>query len=192
MGTNRDAVTVPGTVEIALAQVGVAAPVDETVALGAGWYVLGFSTEDGTQFVPSDPNFVQRRAHQSDWPVRTIQTSDAARIQADMMQLDANTIVAVLGGGTITVVSPGHYKYTPPKVGGRKEFAACVTAIDGTKRYRWIVPLVLQTEGATFQLHKGEETQPALRLEVQGSDIADGWYLLSNDPALNPVGTLAA
>lgn len=192
MTTNRQAVTIPSQLAIWLAEVGTVAPVDEAAALGVGWFHLGYTTEDGTSFVPSDPNFEQRRAHQSNWPVRTVQTADAARIVADLMQLDANALIAVLGGGEVTEVSAGHYMYEPPDVGGRREFAAIVEGVDGTKRYRWVVPIALQTEGAEWGLEKAAEAQSGLRMDVQGSDVAKPWYLLTNDPAFDPTGTLAA
>lgn len=190
--TNRQAVAVAGNLHVYLAEVGTVAPADEAVALDPDWFDLGYTTEDGTKFVPSDPAFEDLRAHQSSWPVRTIQTTDSARIEADLMQFDANAIVAAMGGGQITTVTAGHYKYTPPLVGGRREFAAILEVIDGTKRYRIVVPLGFQAEGTEWPFAKGDSDNQSLRLTVHGSDAAVGWYVLSNDPSWSPVGTLAA
>lgn len=193
MAVNSAAVTVPGRVYVWLGPVGTAAPIDSVVAMGAGWVNVGYTTEDGTRFVPTDPTFEEIRAHQSDWPIRNVQTRDAARIVADLMQLDAPSFTAVMGGGAITQVSAGppiQYKYTPPTVGGRHNLAACLEAIDGTKHYRWVVPQAFQAEAVELPLEKGSNAQLPLRMTVLGSDAGVSWYLLTDDPAFAIAGAL--
>lgn len=193
MAVNSQAVTVPGRVYVWLAPVGTAAPIDSAVALGAGWLNVGYTTEDGTRFVPTDPTFEELRAHQSDWPIRNVQTRDAARIQADMMQLDATAFTAVMGGGAVTQVSAGppiQYKYVPPAVGGRHNLAAILEAIDGTKHYRWVVPQAFQNDGVEVPLEKGSNAQLPLRMACLGSDTGTSWYLLTDDPAFAMAGAL--
>lgn len=76
-----------------------------------------------------------------------------------------------------------HYKFAPPRIGGRSEIAACIEVIDGGKTYRYIIPRAMQMEGVQTDLGKAKEAVLPLRLAVQGGDDADAWYLITNDPA---------
>lgn len=189
MATDSNRVTVAGQLRAFLAPVGTAAPADAIVALAAAWKEVGITTEDGTQFQLSDPAFTDLRGHQSAYPVRTVQTGDSAQVQANLMELSRTNLVGVMGGGTVTTVPAGagtHYRYAPPAVGGRASVACLLEVTDGTKHYRWIVPRGFQRDGVTLNMEKGAAQILPLRLAVQGSDVGDPWYLLTDDPAFDP------
>lgn len=186
MATDSNRVTVAGRLRVYLAIVGTAAPADATVALGAAWREVGYTAEDATNFMLSDPGFNEIRAHQADRPIRIVQTTDAAGLEADLEEFSRVNLIAVLGGGTITTVTAGQYKYSPPAIGGRASTAAILEVTDGTKHYRWVVPRGFQREGVTVNQRKGEAKILPLRLGVQGTDVGDPWYLLTDDPAFDP------
>lgn len=175
---------IPARVKLYLAPVGTAAPATAETALGAGWVAVGLTTPDSMGF-NTEPEFGEVRSHQSDFPTRRFQTSDAASLSVDLQQWNPNNIKSVYGGGTITEVTAGsgQWKYTPPAVGGRRETAALLDVIDGTKIYRWVYPRTMQIEGVQNEFNKGQESKLPLRLAILGDDGVDPWYFLTNDPS---------
>ncbi|MER5482643.1 hypothetical protein ABT024_05415 [Streptomyces sp. NPDC002812] len=188
--TNSTQIVVPARTRLWLAPVGSLAPADATVAMAAAWYSVGLTTEDSLKF-SEEPQFETVKSAQTDFPSRTFQTSDAATVEVDLQQWNARNFKAVFGGGAITEITPGgagakHYRFTPPRIGGRSEVAACIEVIDGAKVYRYVIPRAMQMEGVQTDLQKAKESILPLRLAVQGGDDADAWYLLTNDPAFGP------
>jgi hypothetical protein len=45
----------------------------------------------------------------------------------------------------------------------------------------------MQIAGVTAQLHKGQEARLPLNLSLLGGDSVDPYYILTDDPAMNPV-----
>lgn len=182
-------ITVPQMARVWLAPVGTTAPADATTAMGVGWFDVGFFTPDSLQFATS-PNFEAVNSHQSNYPTRRFQTTDAATIEVDLQEWSGQNFIAVFGGGSVAAVTPPTtpptYKFTPPAVGGRSNIAAVIEIIDGTKHYRRVVPVCLQIEGVTQKWAKTAESTLPLRLAVIGSDVGDPFYDLSDDPAFAP------
>ncbi|MER7759471.1 hypothetical protein [Streptomyces sp. NPDC097619] len=189
--TNSTQIVVPARTRVWLAPVGTAAPADATVAMPSAWYSVGLTTEDSLKF-NEEPSFEQVKSAQMDFPSRTFQTSDSATIEVDLQQWNGRNFRAVFGGGTITEITPAgapagakHYRFAPPRIGGRSEVAACIEVIDGEKVYRYMVPRAMQMEGVQTDLQKAKEAVLPLRLAVQGGDEADAWYLITNDPSFS-------
>ncbi|MFP3990991.1 hypothetical protein U9R90_26695 [Streptomyces sp. E11-3] len=186
---NNNEIVIPSLTRVWLAAVGTAAPADATVAMPAGWRAVGLTTEDSLKF-NNEPNFEQVRSAQSSYPTRTFQTQDASTIEVDLQQWSGANFQAVYGGGEIVEVTAQdttkHYKFTPPRIGGRTEIAACIEVIDGGKHYRYMVPRSMQMEGVNTDLAKSKEAVLPLRLAVQGGDDADAWYVITDDPAFAP------
>ncbi|MFF4188103.1 hypothetical protein ACFYZ9_33405 [Streptomyces sp. NPDC001691] len=190
--TNATQIVVPARTRVWLAPVGTVAPADATVAMGAGWYSVGLTTEDSLKF-QEEPQFETVKSAQSDFPSRTFQTSDAATVEVDLQQWSGQNFKAVFGGGKISEITPTggtgtpkHYRFTPPPIGGRSEVAAVLEVIDGEKAYRYVIPRAMQMEGVQTDLQKSKESTLPLRLAVQGGDGTEAWYLLTNDSAFAP------
>ncbi|GGR52117.1 phage tail tube protein [Streptomyces griseomycini] len=188
--TNNNEIVIPQLSRVWLAPVGTTAPADATSAMPAGWYSVGLFTEDSLKF-NSEPNFEQVRSAQSAYPTRTFQTTDAATIEVDLQQWSGKNFRAVYGGGSITVVTPEgggskHFRFAPPRIGGRTEIAAVIEVIDGGKHYRYVIPRTMQMEGVSKDLAKTKESVLPLRLAVQGGDDTDAWYVLTDDLAFQP------
>jgi hypothetical protein len=187
--TNTNHILIPSRTRVWLAPVGTPAPADATVAMPAGWYSVGLTSEDSLKF-NEEPQFEQVKSAQSDFPSRTFQVSDSATIEVDLQQWNGANFKAVFGGGSITSVAPAgggtHFKFSPPRVGGRTEVAAVIEVTDGSKHYRYVVPRAMQMEGVQNDLAKAKESVLPLRLAVQGGDDTDAWYLLTDDPAFMP------
>lgn len=187
MAGNSQRILVPQMARLYLAPVGTAAPADPVVAPAAAWLDCGYFTPDSLQF-STDPSFEEVQSHQSSFPTRTWQTTDSATIQVDLQEWSLANFRAIFGGGEVTEETgpPVHYRYSPPAVGARTEFAALIEIIDGSKRYRWIVPRAEQNEGGEISLNKTSESTLPLRMRVIGSDVGDPWYILTNDAAFEP------
>lgn len=171
-----------------LGEPGTVAPVDAAVDLDPDWVYVGYTTPDSLSF-NTEPEFAEVQSHQSDFPTKRMQTSESATVSVDLQQWNAGNIVAVYGGGAVVEVGTtgtGNFKFTPPRLGGRAEKSAIVEVVDGTKHYRWIFPRVMQIEGVSAELQKGQEARLPLRLAVLGDDSADPFYLLTDDPAFAP------
>lgn len=189
-------ITVPQMARVYLAPVGTAAPAHSTDAMPAGWREVGLFTPDSLNF-STDPSFEEVRSHQSAYPTRRFQTEDAATLSVDLQEWSGPNFQAVYGGGDIVEVmdesvspavsySPPQYKFSPPKIGGRQEKAACVEIIDGTKHYRRMIPRAYQVEGVEQSLERTSESTLPLRMAVLGSDVGDPWHDLTDDSGFAP------
>ncbi|NML55181.1 hypothetical protein HHL19_35355 [Streptomyces sp. R302] len=190
---NPNQLVIPQIARLWLAAVGTAAPADATVAMPAGWQAVGYTNPDSLKF-NTEPSFETVKSHQASLPTRIFQTDDAATIEIDLQQWSGANFRAVYGGGTITEVTPSggttepkHYKFVPPRIGGRSETAACIEIADGSKHYRYMFPRTMQMEGVATDLAKAKEATLPLRLAVQGGDDLEAWYTLTDDPAFAPV-----
>ena len=164
-------------------------PAPTTVGVpAAAWRNVGYTTPDNCQFA-TEPQFTDIMSAQSDFATGRIQTGDAAKIAMVLQQWNGHNFKAVYGGGTITAVggaTPNVYRFEPPALGERKEVAAILRTVFGSKEYLWIVAKAFQGEGVPLDLNKTQEARLPLSLTVLGSDDVKPWYMLTNDPAFNP------
>ncbi|MET8696966.1 hypothetical protein ABZV65_31000 [Streptomyces bauhiniae] len=181
---------VPTITRVYLAPVGTVAPTDATSAMDPALRDVGHTTEDSLKF-NEEVNFEQIKSAQSLSPIRTFQTSEAGTVEVDLQQWSGPNFRAVYGGGTITEITPAgggpkHYKFAPPRIGGRGEVMAVVEVIDGGKHYRYVMPRCMQMEGVSKDLGQGKAAVLPLRLAIQGGDDLDNWYMITDDPAFAP------
>jgi hypothetical protein len=188
VATDPTRLTVAQQARVYLAPTGTLAPADESAALDPAWREVGLFTPDSLRFT-DDPNFESVTSHQSSYPTRRFQTTDAATVQVDLQEFSGKNMIAVMGGGVITQVSTGHYKYSPPAVGGRSQVAAIVQIEDGSRRFRIVIPVAIDDQQVQFDLRKANETTLPLRLTVIGSDVGDPWYMLTNAADWSPSAT---
>lgn len=193
MATDATRILVPQMARVYLAPVGTAAPADHIVAPAAAWKDVGYFTPDSLKW-STDPSFEEVQSHQSNYPTRRWQTADAASVEVDLQEWSDNNFQSIYGGGTVVmvpaVVGPPavamYYKFSPPAVGARVGTACMIEVVDGTKRYRMIIPKCEQNAGGEVSLNKTSESTLPLRLVVIGNDVGDPWYLITNDTAFDP------
>ena len=180
-------ILIPARTYVYLADVGTVAPADAVAALDPSWVNVGFTTPDSLSF-STEPEFQEVAVAQSDYPALRFQTSESATVGVTLQQWNAANFQFVYGGGEITesVAGSGNFKFVPPRIGERLEKAAIVETIFGARHYRLVFPRVMQMEGVQMDLQKGQEAQLPLSLGVLGGDLADPWYLLTDDPAFAP------
>lgn len=177
-----------------LAPVGTAAPTDPVQAMPTGWREVGLFTPDSLAW-GTTPAFSEVTSHQSNYPTRRFQTSDAATVSVDLQEWNGANFKAVYGGGNLVSVAAdpaatppvaAHYRFEPPGIGGRSNIAAVLEIIDGTKHYRRIIPMCTQNEGVAQAFNKTADSTLPLRLAILGNDTALPWYDLNDDPSFAP------
>jgi hypothetical protein len=189
MATTPARVTVAGMARLYLAPVGTTFPTNARDAISTSWTEVGLFTPDSLKFT-TEPDFEDVEAHQSAYPVRTIQTGDSATVEVDLLEWSSANFIYVYGGGSITPIAltgptATHYKFSPPAIGGRAEVAVLAEITDGTKVYRLAIPRAQQQEGAELELNRTSAAILPLRLKVLGGDIGDPWYVLTTDSAFS-------
>lgn len=185
MATDPDNILVPGTAALYLAPVGTAMPANETSALNAAFRDVGLTTPDGTR-LRTNPSFTDIRSHQSNYPTRTIKTADEAQVTVVLQEFSGENLIAALGGGTLTTVSTGHFKYTPPATTDFSEVAAVLEWVDGDDIFRMLIPRAQVRSGIDVALNKTSEAQLTLTLNCIGGDSSDAYTILSNVAAFAP------
>ncbi|MEV7926101.1 hypothetical protein [Kitasatospora sp. NPDC088779] len=171
-----------------LAPPGTIAPTDPVAAMPTGWTEVGLFKPGSLEW-NTDPKFEDIKSHQLRYAARTIQTEDAATVKVELQEWNARNIVAVYGGGEVTSTTQSgktFYRYSPPKVGGRKQFEAAVELIDGSKHYRRLVPLCEQVASVNQKFPNDSESTLPLELKVIGGAVGDPWYDLTDDPGFAP------
>lgn len=185
---DSSAILVPQMARVWLAPLGTVAPADPVSTMPAGWVDVGFFDPASLQWQTS-PNFQSVTSHQSQYPTRRFKDSDAATVTASLQQWNSANILAVYGGGTITVQhgsAPAPtvwYLYTPDPTGNVPQTEACIEIIDGIKHYRRIIPICEPDSGATIQYHRTAESTLPLSLSVVYGGIGAAWTELSDDQA---------
>jgi hypothetical protein len=195
--TNPNRITVAQMARVFLAPFGTAATtalaaLTPTSEIPTPFVETGLFTPDSLNW-STEPSFEEVRSHQSFYPTRRMQTEDNATLSVDLQEWSADNFIAVYGGGTVSLITAGNFKYVPPPPGARAEVAVVAEVVDGTKRYRYVIPRGMQVEGVEQDLGNSAEGTLPLRVAVLGVETGDPWYLLTNDPAFaNVAGTPVA
>lgn len=185
MAKEVDEIVVGANGTVRIAPIGTAAPADSAVAPAAGWLDLGYLSEDGVTL--TDARTIEKiPVWQLFYAARMIVTERDFMIAFVMRQWSEVNVPLAFGGGVVSTVTAGNYKYTPPAPELIDERAAMVDWVDGTKKYRLIVPRCLVTENVETNLSRTAAADLPITLSIVGDDSADNWYLLTNDPAINP------
>jgi hypothetical protein len=177
-----EVVIAPGGI-IRVAPLATAAPVDESAAPAAAWIDIGYVSEDGATFrfgITKD----NIGAWQSMFPVRRTKTGAESSLAFAMRQWNKNNLPLAFGGGAVSVVSAGHFKYVPPAAGAAiDQRTVMVDWTDGSKVYRLVIVKATVSDVVETQLVRNAASDLPLTLEVDGLDTGDPFYLLTNDPA---------
>jgi hypothetical protein len=176
-------------IRLYLGIVGVAMPSNLTTP-GAGFFDVGLTNPESCRFRVS-PSFERVMAHQSDFPVKIIETPGAGGIDVDLLQWNANNFRSVFGGGRVERVTGSEtlYRFVPARLGGRGEVSAVLDVIYGAKTYRFLSPRLFNEAETELELNQSPEAKLPLRLSILGGDDVDAWSMITNDPAFEPAET---
>lgn len=166
-----------------VAPVGTAPPAATATAWPAGWVDLGYLTEDGPKLSPQVAS-KDVKAWQSFFPVRTIVTERGLDVAFKLEQRNGTILKLAFGGGTVTALGGGDYKYAPPAASFIDERAFGIEVDDGTiiDRYLCYRGVVKDVGDLTFK--KDEATTYDLKASLLAPATGDLWNLISNDPAM--------
>ena len=105
MTLNSQETVIPSRVNLYLAPVGTAAPVDSVTALDPAWKHVGHTVPDSLSLA-AEPEFGEVNSHQSDFAIRRFKTSDSSRLSVDLLQWSAANFRYVYGGGSVNEPVP--------------------------------------------------------------------------------------
>lgn len=132
---------VAGDGQVYVAPVGTALPTTgPSQALNSAFEGLGFLTDDGVSLSVS-PDIQDFMAWQSRRPIRRELKAQEVQVQFTLQQWDEDSVPFAFGGGGITDLGAGSYRYDLPDDSAQlQEKAIVVDLIDGSIRWRWVFP----------------------------------------------------
>lgn len=184
-GKDVDEIVVGANGTVWAAPVGTAAPADQDAVPGAGWLDLGYTSEDGVTF--RDAKTLEAiPVWQLFHPARRIVTERDTNVEFVLRQWGKDQVPFAFGGGEVTTPTAGNFKYTPPAPEEIDERALMVDWQDGTKHYRLVIIRGMVSEGVETNFVRAAAADLPITFSVNGSDVGDPWYLLTDDPAFDP------
>jgi hypothetical protein len=99
-------------------------------------------------------------------PVRSYPSPAEPQFQADLLEVNLQTMQLFFGGGTVVLgTPPAPDTYTPP-VGDPVEQALIVDWWDATRQYRWCVKRTMPIAGGDVTLSSGDLALFPVRFDV--------------------------
>lgn len=184
IGRDTAELVVAGSGDIHIAPYGTTLPTAYSTALNAAFKNLGYITEDGLglNWSPQVQDFM---AWQSRHPVRRELTGVELAVSAALEQWNEETMKAVFGGGEVTDVGAGSYRYDFLADDEQlAEVSAVIDWQDGDREFRLVIPRANATEAVDVKLGRTELATLPLGLKALGGDAEGIAYLLSNDHAI--------
>lgn len=187
---NAENIVVGSGGSIYIAPVGTTLPTTVDGSLNAAFVDLGYISEDGIS-LSAAAEITEISAFQSFLPVRKLVTGRTFDLSFNVREWTAESVVFAFGGGTITEDTPGEYTYTPPAAGDALyERAMVVDFRDGAKDYRLVIPRGTISDTVETTIARGSAADLPVTFSVLATDeVTPGYYLISNDPALEPAGS---
>lgn len=178
---DSDELLVGGTGQVYVAAVGSTEPTNESSVLSAAtWKGLGYHTEDGVS-VANAPEITRFMAWQSKRPVRIDRQADTFTISFQLLQWDEDSTPLAFGGGSITDLGSGHYKFSPPSETSALDERALVCDVqDGSDVLRFVIPRGVAVEGVDSQFNRSNMSSLGVTFEALENDNGDDWYFLTN------------
>jgi hypothetical protein len=179
---DSDEVLVGGATDVYVSDPGVAFPNSTGASIGAGWTHLGYTTEAGVK--PGLKRTIQDiRASQSFYPVRQVVTSIETTIDFELEQWNSDSVLLALGGGVITAVGGGDFKYFPPDEAAIDERQLLLHTVDGDRIYRWGYSRVINTRDFSADFTRTNASVLPIGMKVLDPGTALPFFFLTNDPA---------
>jgi hypothetical protein len=170
---------------IYVAPTGTALPTTEDGALNAAFTSVGYISEDGIT-ISSSVEVADIAAFQSLLPVRRVVTGRTFEASFVLREWTAANIELAFGGGSVTNEST-HFEYRPPAAGDAlAEKSVVIDWQDGDKVYRLVLNRVVATETVETNITRTGAADLPLTLSVMEDSNGDTWYLMTDDPALDP------
>lgn len=175
-------VVLAGTGQVYVAAVGSTAPTSESSALSAStWSGLGYTTEEGvsTNFSVEIQKF---GAWQSKNDIRRERGDEVFRVTFNLLQWNEVNVPFVFGGGAISDLGGGSYKFTPPaSTAALAEKSLVADVVDGSSRLRFYIPRGTVVDAVDSQFNRsGLGTLPVAFEAMEPDDGTPSWSFFSN------------
>jgi hypothetical protein len=189
MATNPENVLVASGGSVHVAPVGTTLPTTVGASLNAAFVDLGYVGEDGVS-VAASVDVTDVLAFQTLLPIRKIVTARTVDLSMVLREWTEQSLLLAFGGGEVSEAG-GEYTYTPPLAGDALyERAMVISWQDGAKNYRLVVERGVVAESVETTLARTAAADLPITFSVLASaDDEAGWYLISDDPALEPAGS---
>lgn len=175
-----------GTVYVSTPGSAVTAPTDEASTPDTDLVTVGFISVDGVKFRDSK-DVGNLKAWQTPYDVRRFVTGREFEADFSMEQWNWHTVPIAFGGGTVSIPSAGHYKYSPPDADDLDPRSVLIDWIDGTRKYRLWVPSAIVTAPVEVNVKRDEGAM----FPVTFGAIFDGtnapYVIFTDDPAFQNV-----
>lgn len=173
---------IAGTGDIYIGPYGTTLPTTEATAT-AGFDKVGYTSTDGVTFNAS-PTVNEFYAWQSKRPVRREMTALDVTLAFAMEQWNSTNLTAALGGGAVTQVSSGHFKYSLPADSDTlDEVSVIADCIDGSEIWRFVFPKASISEAVEISLNRENLALLPVTFKAVGSS-SDTPYILTNSTAV--------
>lgn len=173
--------------QVYVAPVGTALPTTPTETLNAAFVGLGFCTEDGVT-VTATPDVKDFTAWQSRQAVRRERNQQEIQASFQLEQWNEETVPFAFGGGEITSLGGGDYRYDFPQTDDAlDERAMVIDAQDGDKLYRYVFPRGNVTEAVEAQYTRNALALLPITFKVlEPEEGGAPGYFLTNDTSFTP------
>ncbi len=172
------------TGQVYVAPVGTALPTAPDGTLNSAFVGLGYHTEDGVS-LSVDPDIQEFMAWQSRTPVRRELNTQGITASWTLQQWNENNVPLAFGGGTVTALGGGGYRYDfPEDEDALDERSVVIDAVDGDDKMRFVIPRCNVTEAVETNFQRSETAQ--LPITVAALEPEDGGaqaYLLTDSAA---------
>lgn len=165
-----------------VAPVGTAFPTT-TAGPWTGFVDVGLLAEPGPAMAAS-VNTTDVMAWQAYFPVRTVNTSRGMEWKFKILQSTGTALKLSFGGGTITSLGGGDYRYDPPAPGVVDERALGLEVNDGAFIYRWLNDRAILASIGDVSMAKDASISYDLSFRSLDSNSGKPWRLITNDAAM--------
>lgn len=174
---------VAGTGDVYVADYGTALPAAEATALNAAFIRMGLVSEDGLSFSWT-PSVTEFNAWQSRTAVRRELTSQEYNVKFSLEQWNAVNMKAAFGGGSVVVISAGHYRFDfLSDTAALAERSVICDWSDGLRHFRLVLPRVNVTDAAEVKLVRSALAVLPISFKAlsPGSGLASAYILTDNE-----------
>lgn len=183
MPNDNTQVRVGVTGKLYVAAVGTTFPAS-TAAAWTGFVDLGYLNDPGPMMTPSvATNDIM--AWQAFFPVRTVNTGRTMEWKFGLLQTTGTNLKLAFGGGTITSLGGGDYKYDPPAPGTVDERALGLEITDGSIVQRWLLDRAILSNINDLKADKANSIMYEVAFRALDANSGKPWRVISNDAAFN-------
>lgn len=177
--------------DIFVAPVGTTIPTTPTGVLSGSWVNLGLIDDDGAKFT-RQVTLQEFKAWQRRMPVRRDVNEEEMTATFSLEQWNAENFAFAFGGGEVSEVSPGIYKYEfPTGDDSLDEKALVIRWNDGDRNYQIGFERGNVTEQVEVALKRSDLSQLPIGYKALAApgDDSIGVTFVTDDPAFEPVGS---